>query len=92
MEMQIINEEGFFRGLGFKKHTMEYRFGARVCFESPSGHFFRIDHFSDMYVIEFAENEAEASRNMFEDGNCYRDDTPMEELVEEIQQAILSDE
>lgn len=90
--MQIIPQETFFQGTDFKRRVMIYPFGSRVCFESPAGHFYRIDHFSDVYVIEFAENEADAVHNMFEDDDCFKDSLPREVLIKMIQESILSDE
>ena len=53
-----------------------------TCCLHPDGGFYRIDHFADLYVMEFASNEEEARLNVFEDGDTYYDaDDDVIELI-----------
>lgn len=81
----MINQKRFFEGLGFEEIEMQYGYGKRTCYKGPDGGFYRIDHFSDLYVIEYAENEEEARLNQFEDGDVYDDALPEDELISIIQ-------
>lgn len=78
----LIEQEVFFEGLDFEPIEYEYGFGKRTCYKGPDGGFYRIDHFADLYVMEFASNEEEARLNVFEDGDTYYDaDDDVIELI-----------
>lgn len=82
----MVKEQGkFFEGLCFEECEFEYAFGKQTCYKGPDGGFYRIDHFSSLYVIEYAENEEEAKLNRFEDCDLYDDSLPEEQLIAEIQ-------
>ena len=83
-----IPQEKFFDGLGFERIEMHYLCGVYVCYKSPAGEYFRIDHFSNVYVIEYAENEKQAKGNGFDDGELFDDSLPEDELIRQIQEAI----
>ncbi len=86
--MNQIQQDKFFNGLGFEKVEMTYPCGTYICFKAPAGDFFRIDHFSNTYVIEYAEDEDEARANCFDDGDLFDDSLPEPELIKRIQEAI----
>ena len=78
-----IKQEVFFDGLGFEPIEFEYGFGKRTCYKAPTGGYWRIDYFSNIFVIEFAETEEEARQNFFDDGDTYEylnDDRIIEEI------------
>ena len=81
----VIDQSKFFAGLGFEPFEMEYPFGKETCYKGSDGGFYRVDHFSDVYVIEYAENEEEARLNRFEDDDLYDDSLPEEVLIAKIQ-------
>jgi len=85
----IINQERFFEGLNFEPQEFEYEFGRQTCYKGPDGGYYRIDHFSTFYVIEFAETEKEAQLNQFEDDDLYDDSLPEEELIAQIQADLI---
>ncbi len=80
MDQKII-----FSGLDFEECEFEYPTGKRICYKGTDGGYYRIDHFGKLYVIEYAENEAEAKVNRFEDVETYNDTLPQDELVKLIQ-------
>ena len=88
---QQTDQDRLFDGLGFTKIMMHYEFGDLPCFLSPHGHYYRVDHFSNLYVIEFAGTDEEAKNNCFEDGDLFSDDLSPEELKKQIQENILKD-
>ena len=75
----------YFKGLGFKKH--ENKWGEY--YAAPSGFCYRIDHFSNTYVIEDAETLIEAENNLFEDADLFDDDKPWEWIVHEIRVRLM---
>lgn len=77
----VINQKKFFSGLDFEQHELN----GEICFRGSDGGFYRIDHFSNFYVIEYAENEEEARLNRFEDDDLYDDTLPEDKLIEQIQ-------
>ncbi len=81
----VIDQSKFFAGLGFEPFEMEYSYGKEMRYKGPDGGFYRVDHFSDVYVIEYAENEEEARLNRFEDDDLYDDSLPEEVLIAKIQ-------
>ena len=87
--MSQIPQDKYFEGLNLERLEMTYPCGTFVCFKTPAGDFFRIDHFADCYVIEYAENEDEARANCFDDGELFDDTLPEEELIRQIQKAII---
>ena len=89
--MQSVSQAQFFEGMGYKEHAMQYPCGLYICYEGSRGHFFRIDHFDNLYVIEFADNEKHARMNMFEDCDTFPDDMPPGELIAAIQKSIQED-
>lgn len=82
----MVKEQAkFFEGLDFKECEFEYAFGKQICYKGPDDCFYRIDHFGNSYVIEYAENEDEARMNRFEDADLYDDTISEEQLITEIQ-------
>ena len=82
----MIDQDKYFDGLGFERCEMEYMvYGTYVCFKGPDGFYYRVDHFGNWYVIEVAENEAEARVHAFEDADTYDDSLSEEELITRIQ-------
>lgn len=82
------NQAKFFEGLGFDEYEFKYAFGKQICYKGTDGGFYRIDHFSNLYVIEYAENEEEARLNRFEDADLYDDTIPEEQLIIDIQRDL----
>ena len=77
----MFNQDEFFTKLGFDKYNMEYAaHGKYSCYKGPDGGFYKIDHFSKFYVIEYAENEYDAAHGIFEDTDLFDDALPEEEL------------
>ena len=85
----MIEQKRFFEGLGFEEIEMQYEYGKETCYKGPDGGFYRVDHFSGSYVIEFAENEDEARKNQFEDDDTYDDTLTENELISLIQADLL---
>lgn len=82
----MVKEQGkFFKGLDFQEYEFEYTFGKQICYKGPDNCFYRIDHFGNSYVIEYAENENEARLNRFEDADLYDDTVPEKQLASDIQ-------
>ena len=82
--MQLIEQDRFFSGLGFEKCEFE----SGKCFKGIDGGYYRVDHFSDCYVIEYAENETQAKYNAFEDDDLFSDSIPEQELIRQINSAL----
>ncbi len=80
-----VDQTPFFEGLGFKR--CEYKWGDYHL--APSGSCYRIDHFSHCYVIEDADNQDEAERNLFEDADLFDDSKPWESIVREIRLRLM---
>lgn len=80
-----INQSEFFDGLDATECIFEFGGEEIVCYKGTNNDYFRIDHFSNFYVIEYAENEEEAKLNRFEDSELYNDSLPKEELINQIQ-------
>ena len=80
-----IEQQNFFNGLGFEECEFDYPTGKRKCYKGEKGDYYRIDHFGNFYVIEYAENEKEAQLNQFEDCDLYDDSLPADELIKSIQ-------
>ena len=80
----MLEQKLFFNGLDFEEHEFEYPTGKRICYKGLDGGYYRIDHFGNSYVIEYAENEIEAKNNCFEDADLYDDSLPTKELIERI--------
>ena len=89
MSRMKVEQDKFFQGMEFEKCTFAYPCGAFECYKSPSGEYFRIDHFGKSYVIEYAENEEEAKANCFDDGDLFDDSMTDAELIKEIQKSIV---
>lgn len=88
----LENQDRIFAELGFEQYEFKYEyngFKGDVCYKGPDGAFYRIDHFSNVYVIEDAENEDEAKLNMFEDADLFDDSIPEDELIKQIQKTLL---
>jgi hypothetical protein len=83
-----ITPDRFFEGLNFEKHEFSYCYGNETCYKGPDGGFYRVDHFSNVYVIEYAENEEEARLNRFEDDDLYDDSLPEGEIIRQIQRDL----
>ena len=81
----IKEQQKFFEGLNFEKCEFEYSFGTQSCYKGPDGGFYRIDHFGDSYVIEYAETEEDAKLNRFEDSDLYDDSLSEAQLIIDIQ-------
>ena len=77
----MIAQDKFFEGLDFEEVKMEYKFGKVKCYKGSDGGYYRVDHFSSCYVIEYAENEDEAKLNCFEDVDLYDDSLPEAEKL-----------
>lgn len=84
----LIAQEEFFDVLDIKETEIEYVTGKRKCFKGSDG-YYRIDHFGNSYVIEYAETEEEAKQNIFEDGDLFDDSLSKSDLIEQIQNALL---
>lgn len=85
----IIEQKEFFKDLNFEKCEFEYGNGKRTCYKGTDGGYYRIDHFRNSYVIEFAENEEEAKTNRFEDADLYDDSLPKNKLISLIQSDLI---
>lgn len=85
----IIEQKEFFKGLDFEICEFEYDSGKRICYKGSDGGYYRVDHFRNLYVIEFAENEEEAKNNMFEDTDLYDDSLTKNELIKSIQSYLI---
>ena len=81
----LIKQYEFFKGLGFEKHDFEYGDNKINCYKGIDGGFYRVDHFRNSYVIEYAENEEEAKLNRFEDVDLYNDSLPKDNIINLIQ-------
>ena len=79
-----IDQDKFFKGLNFER----YEINGEVCFKGPDAFFYRMDHFSMGYVIEYAENEEEARINRFWDADLFDDNLEEDELIRQIQDAL----
>lgn len=84
----ILEQQKFFDGLDFEECEFEYPLGSKKCYKGKDGGFYRVDHFGNTYVIEFAENENEAKVNQFEDSDLFDDGLSEDELVQQIQDAL----
>lgn len=82
-----INQERFFDGLGFEKKN----FRGKDCWLAPNGHFYRMDYFQSMYVIEYSDDEYYASYGSFDDADFFDDNGRSdEEIIKEVQAALMS--
>ena len=81
----LIKQYEFFKGLDFEKHKFEYGSDKRNCYKGIDGGYYRVDHFRNSYVIEYAENENEAKLNRFEDVDLYDDSLPKGKIISLIQ-------
>lgn len=80
----MLNFTDFFEELGYKRYEMEYAaHGKYICYEAPDGYFYKIDHFSNCYVIEYAESEADARKCIFFDSDLFADSLSEKELKKE---------
>lgn len=79
-----IDQNKFFDGLGFE----EFEVNGEPCFKGPDGCFYRMDHFSQSYVIECADSADDAEVNRFEDADIFDDDLPEAELITQVQNAL----
>lgn len=84
IDQKDIDQRSFFNGLGFVEHEI---YGI-LCYEGPDGCLYRMDHFDSTYVIECAEDEADAQLHRFEDADRFDDDLPEAELIEQVQAAL----
>lgn len=84
-----IDQTDFFKGLNFTEYEFEYGDAKNKCFKGADGGFYRVDHFANNYVIEYAENETEARSNFFEDSELYGDDVPFDEIVNIIRHELI---
>lgn len=84
----IIEQQEFFEGLGFEECEFEYGTSKKKCFKGNDGGYYRIDHFRNSYVIEYAENEDDAKTNQFEDADLYDDSLHKNDLVRMIQSGL----
>lgn len=84
----ILEQQKFFDGLGFEEYEFEYPFGLKKCYKGKDGGFYRVDHFGNTYVIEFAENEDEAKLNRFEDSELFDGGLNEDELVQNIRDTL----
>ena len=77
----MLDFTDFFSKIGYEKYEMEYAaHGKYTCYKAPDGCFYKIDHFSNCYVIECAENEEEARKCIFFDTDLFDDKLSKEEL------------
>lgn len=79
-----IEQSMFFDGLGFE----ELEINGASCYKGPDGFYYRMDHFASTYVIEYAESEDEACKNIFDDADRFDDDLPEAELIAQVQNAL----
>jgi len=79
-----IEQSKFFYGLGFE----ELEINGTLCYKGPDGFCYRMDHFSQSYVIECAESPEDAKVNLFEDADLFDDDLPEAELIAQVQAAL----
>lgn len=86
----MLDQKRFFDGLGFEELEMKYESGNETCFKGPDGAYYRVDHFSNLYVIEYAENEEDAKLNRFEDADTYEDSLTEEEIISAIQADLMN--
>lgn len=84
----LINQSDFFNGINSTEVEFEYGDRKQKCYLCEDGGYYRIDHFSNHYVIEYAEDEDHAKNNNFEDGDLFLDSIPKKELIKSIQSAI----
>ena len=59
------------------------------CHKGPDGHFYHIDHFAKVYVIEFAETEEEARSNAFGDAYYFPDEWGDEEIIRQVRDTLI---
>lgn len=81
----MIDQDKLFFSLGFIKCSFEYKAHGRIeCYKSPDNHFYKLDHFDNVYVIEHAECEQDAKLGIFEDAELFRDIDSEEVLYQQI--------
>lgn len=85
----IIAQQDFFKGLDFEKYDFEYSNEKRSCFKGSDGGYYRIDHFGNSYVVEYAEDEEAAKNNYFEDVELYDDSLEKSKLIGIIQSDLI---
>lgn len=64
----MIEQERFFAGLDFEKQV----FLGLTCYKGRDGAYYRVSHFTNSYVIEYAENETQSK---IVDQDCTEDDS-----------------
>lgn len=82
----LISQEKFFEGLDF-----EYlpNVGWKGSHKGKDGHFYHIDHFDNVYVIEVADSEEEARCNAFEDAYDFLDEWGEEEIIRQVRETLI---
>lgn len=77
-----IDQDYYFANTKLHKCEIESSFSGRfIAYRSLSGEYYRIDHFDNLYVIEYADNLEEAMNNRFEDTDCFADELTDHELL-----------
>lgn len=82
----LIPQETFFEGLGFENLP---NLSCDGCHKGPDGHFYHIDHFAKVYVIEVADTEEEARCNAFEDAYDFPDEWGEEEIIRHVRDTLI---
>ena len=85
----IIEQKIFFDGLNFTECEFEYPSGSSICYKGPDDCYYRVDHFGNTYVIEYAEDENSAKNNWFEDTDLYDDSLQHDELISIIRADLI---
>lgn len=82
----LIPQEKFFEGLDF-----EYLpdVGWKGSHKRKDGHFYHIDHFDKVYVIECAHSKAEAQANCFGDAYDFPDEWGDEEIIRQVRDTLI---
>lgn len=80
----MIEQERFFAGLDFEKQV----FLGLTCYKGRDGAYYRVSHFTNSYVIEYAENETQAKCNAFEDADLFRDDLSEFDIIAKVNHAL----
>ena len=84
MQKIIALEEKVFSGQDFEPAV----FNDRKCYKGKDGFYYRLDHFSGTYVIEYADNTQYAESNWFDDADRFDDGIREDELIKQLREAL----
>ena len=82
----LIPQETFFEGLGFEDLP---NLSCDGCHKGLDGHFYHIDHFDKVYVIECAHSKAEAQANCFGDAYDFPYEWGDEEIIRQVRNTLI---